>query len=370
VRAAEASDAGRLGGRVQLVGLAKQYGSGWAVRDVSLDIAAGEFVTLLGPSGSGKTTTLMMVAGLVEPSSGDILIGGRSVTPLPPARRNIGVVFQHYALFPHLTVAENIAFPLRMRGCRASEIRQKVESALELVRLSGFGERSPAQLSGGEQQRVALARAVVFNPPVLLLDEPLGALDKKLRERMQTELKSLHRKLGVTIIHVTHDQTEALALSDRLAVLRQGAIEQVGSPRELYEHPRTGFVADFLGESNFLAGHVRWVEGDVCGVETAGGILCRAESGAAWKVGQGVRMMIRPERVWIGSDADTRENGFKGRIEDVTYSGEAVRYHARLSAMDHVTALVSNDRRGAVGLEVGVLVVAGWPSQDVHLFPA
>ncbi len=365
-------DAGPTDGRVQLVRLARRYGAVWAVREITLDIAPGEFVTLLGPSGSGKTTTLMMVAGLIEPTAGDIRIGGRSVAALPPARRNLGVVFQHYALFPHLTVAENVGFALQMRGYARSEIRRRVEDALDLVRLAGFEGRYPAQLSGGEQQRVALARAVVFNPQVLLLDEPLGALDRKLRDRMQAELRSLHRTLGITVIHVTHDQTEALAMSDRVAVMNQGAVEQVGSPRELYEAPQTNFVADFLGESNFLGGTVRVVEGKVCQVETAGGLACSAAGeGASWKPGQAVRLMVRPERVALRhGGGPTPGHRYPGVIEEVTYRGDVVSYRVRLSTHDVVVAAVPNGQEGLTRLDAGVSVVAEWRTEDLHLFPA
>ena len=272
---APSTDAG-LGARIVLNDVTKYYGDVGAVLGVTLDVAPGEILTLLGSSGSGKTTTLLIVAGFHAPSSGDVWVDERDVTNLPPERRNVGIVFQHYALFPHMSVAENIAFPLRMRGLRSSDICSKVTAALELVRMSGFDTRYPSQLSGGQQQRVALARATVFQPPVLLLDEPLGALDKKLRDKMQLELKELQSKTGITMIYVTHDQTEALSLSDRIAVMHDGRIEQIGTPSDLYERPATRFVADFVGDSNFLSGIVTSRRSDKCLISTPDQLSCVA----------------------------------------------------------------------------------------------
>src|SRR5215216_3040300 len=247
---------GELGARVIFDQIEKRYGSVIAVDGVSLDIAPGEFLTLLGPSGSGKTTTLMMLAGFEIPTAGEIFVDEDPIASVPPYRRNIGMVFQNYALFPHMTVGENIAFPLQMRKMSRAEITRQTTAVLALVGLPRYEGRYTRQLSGGQQQRVAVARALVFNPRVLLMDEPLGALDKQLRESLQLELKRLHERLGVTIIYVTHDQGEALVMSDRIAVLHRGRIEQIGLPTELYERPATRFVAAFLGESNFLAGRV------------------------------------------------------------------------------------------------------------------
>ena len=243
----------RLGAPLALQAIAKRYGGVTAVDRLSLEVASGEFVSLLGPSGSGKTTTLMMIAGFIIPSSGSILLDGKNITRLPPYRRNIGMVYQNYALFPHMTVGRNVAFPLRMRGVGRDEIARRVGRALELVQLKGLSERRPTELSGGQQQRVALARALVFEPPLLLMDEPLGALDKKLRQELQSEIKRIQRETRGTVIYVTHDQEEALSLSDRVVVLNHGRIEQVGPPGELYERPRTRFVAEFLGAANFLS---------------------------------------------------------------------------------------------------------------------
>src|SRR3984957_14760723 len=263
------------GAAVILSALEKNYGNVGAVRGVSLDIRSGEFLTLLGPSGSGKTTTLLMIAGFEVPTVGDIAIDGQSVVVLPPHKRNIGMVFQNYALFPHMTVAENIGFPLKQRGVdRATRARQVAES-LDLVRLPGYQSRYPRQLSGGQQQRVALARAIVFRPRLLLMDEPLGALDKQLRESLQLEMRRLHADLSITFIYVTHDQEEALTMSDRVAVMNDGLIAQVGSPEDLYDRPCDRFVASFIGESNFFPCVVLGIEDDMV-IAESGGTMVRA----------------------------------------------------------------------------------------------
>jgi putative spermidine/putrescine transport system ATP-binding protein len=241
---------------VGLQGLTKQYGSTAVVRDVDLDIRAGEFMTFLGPSGSGKTTTLNMIAGFVAPTNGDVLVDGRSVRAVPTHRRGMGMVFQGYTLFPHLSVGDNVGFPLKQRGIAKKKRRQLVQEALGTVELDGFADRSPRELSGGQQQRVSLARAIVYRPPVLLMDEPLGALDKRLRDALQEEIRAIHRQIGTTFVYVTHDQEEALSLSDRIAVYKDGRIEQVGTPSDLYDRPATLFVARFLGESTLLRGEV------------------------------------------------------------------------------------------------------------------
>jgi putative spermidine/putrescine transport system ATP-binding protein len=239
---------------LELAGVSKRYDSLVAVDDLDLGLRTGEFLTLLGPSGSGKTTTLMMVAGLQQPDAGRITLNGVSVARLPPYRRDIGMVFQSYALFPHMTVRRNIAFPLEMRGLAKAEIARLVDEALALVKLPDHGDRLPRQLSGGQQQRVALARAMVYRPALLLMDEPLGALDKKLREQLQLEIKRVHRERGISVLYVTHDQEEALTMSDRIAVFNRGRIEQIGTPEELYDRPATRFVASFIGDTNFLSG--------------------------------------------------------------------------------------------------------------------
>ncbi|VIO67564.1 ABC transporter ATP-binding protein [Bradyrhizobium ivorense] len=354
-------------GCVQLRGLTKEYGSVRAVGDVSIDIAAGEFVTMLGPSGSGKTTVLMMIAGLVEPSAGVITIGGRDVTHVRPQHRNLGVVFQSYALFPHLTVAENIAFPLRMRRRSEGEIRRKVARMLDLVRLPNVGERAPGQLSGGQQQRVALARALVFDPPVLLLDEPLSALDKKLRENMQFEIRELHRNLGITIVNVTHDQTEALVMSDRVIIMSDGRVVQSGSPSELYESPRSSFVADFLGASNFLKGELQKApDTDGWNLVTAGGLRCRVPDAARASKGR-ARLMLRPERIVLNDPAATQEH-FEGRIAEVAYTGDLIRYRVALNDQDVIEVTLQNKLGRAREAAIGSNATVGWYLEDVHVF--
>lgn len=314
----------RLAASLSLVHLSKRYGGISAVEDFSLEVKPGEFVTLLGPSGSGKTTTLMMLAGFVNPTSGDIFIGGERVNDRPPFVRNLGIVFQNYALFPHLSVGENVAFPLRMRRLAGSVIGQKVEEALRLVHLEGFEPRRPRELSGGQQQRVALARAIVFDPAVLLMDEPLGALDRLLRDQMQTEIKRLHRELAKTVVYVTHDQEEALALSDRIAVMNRGRIEQVGAPPEIYEEPHSEFVATFLGESNIL-------EGEVVGpVDEHGypvrirGRLVHIGKGRCLAPGAKVRIIVRPERLVLLRPESPRgaEETHPVTVEEVVYQGK------------------------------------------------
>ena len=285
------------GTELELVAVSKTFGAVLAVDDVSLTVASGEFLTLLGPSGSGKTTTLMMIAGFESVTAGEILLGGRRLTRVPPYRRNLGMVFQHYALFPHMTVHDNLAFPLRTRGITRAETDRRVEEALDRVRLPGYGARFPAQLSGGQQQRVALARALVYGPPVLLMDEPLGALDKKLREQMQLEIKHIQRELRLTVIYVTHDQEEALTMSDRIAVMSQGRIVQLGPPEDLYERPADRFVADFIGESNFLEVTVRSVQGGIATALTDDGLDVALAVGDAGADGTRLTLALRPERV-------------------------------------------------------------------------
>lgn len=357
------------GGRVQLSGLTKEYGVLRVVDDVTIDIAAGEFVTVLGPSGSGKTTVLMMIAGLVEPSGGTIAIGGSDVTHLRPQHRNLGVVFQSYALFPHLTAAENIAFPLRMRRRSEAEIRRRVEEVLDLVRLPGVAQRLPGQLSGGQQQRVALARALVFDPPVLLLDEPLSALDKKLRENMQFEIRELHRNLGITVINVTHDQTEALVMSDRVIIMRDGRVVQSGSPSELYERPKSSFVADFLGTSNFLKGELDFLEAqgaDGWSLVTAGGLRCRVPESAQRSKSR-AHLMLRPERIVLNSPGATEEL-FEGRVAEIAYTGNIIRYRVALNDQDVIEVTLQNKPGHVPQAGIGSQVTVGWSLEDIHIF--
>ncbi|HTI79268.1 MAG TPA: ABC transporter ATP-binding protein [Acetobacteraceae bacterium] len=315
------------GASVVLSGVEKHFDSVGAVGGVSLDIRSGEFLTLLGPSGSGKTTTLMMIAGFETPNAGDIAIDGRSVVALPPHRRNIGMVFQNYALFPHLTVAENIGFPLKQRRVDRATRARLVAESLELVRLPGYEARYPRQLSGGQQQRVALARAIVFQPRLLLMDEPLGALDKQLRESLQFEMRRLHADLGITFIYVTHDQEEALTMSDRVAVMNEGLIAQVGTPEDLYDRPCDRFVASFIGESNFLTGTVLGREDDFLVVD-CGAAIVRAVAGNGRPYNGDVTITTRPERMHFADrlSGGTQQNRMMATVTEAVFAGERCRY--------------------------------------------
>nr|MBF0682298.1 ABC transporter ATP-binding protein [Pseudomonas sp.] len=297
------------------------------VQDFNLEVARGEFVTLLGPSGSGKTTCLMMLAGFEDVTSGEILINGRPVNSIAPYRRNIGMVFQQYALFPHMTIAENLAYPLKVRKQPRDEIRRRVEQYLALIELQSFGGRYPAQLSGGQRQRVALARALIFEPDIVLMDEPLGALDKKLREQMQFEIKRLHDQLGFTVIYVTHDQTEALTMSDRIAVFNQGVVQQCAPPDVLYERPANLFVADFIGESNKLRGTIEAVEADGVRVRLEDGGLVAALKADCSAVGQPTTVSIRPEKLTFTEQLGDAGNRIQARFVSRHYVGEYIRYH-------------------------------------------
>jgi spermidine/putrescine ABC transporter ATP-binding subunit len=322
---------GARGASVTLSAVEKHYDKVAAVRGVSLDIRSGEFLTLLGPSGSGKTTTLMMIAGFETPNAGDIAIDGRSVLAVPPYKRNIGMVFQNYALFPHLTVAENVGFALKQRGVDRAERARLVAESLERVHLPGYEHRHPRQLSGGQQQRVALARAIVFRPRLLLMDEPLGALDKQLRENLQLEMRRLHADLGITFIHVTHDQQEALTMSDRVAVMNQGVIAQVGTPEDLYDRPCERFVACFIGESNLLPATVRGTERDMVILDCAGTVM-RAVASRTPSVGDAVTVAVRPERLRWADQMDTAENRIPVTIGEWVFAGDSHRYLCQADA--------------------------------------
>jgi putative spermidine/putrescine transport system ATP-binding protein len=345
-----------------LRGVRKSYdGETLAVRDLDLDIRGGEFLTLLGPSGSGKTTTLVMVAGFETPTAGEILLDGKSLTHLPPHKRDIGMVFQNYALFPHMTVAENIAFPLRVRRMGREDVAARVNRALDMVQLGGYAARRPAQLSGGQQQRVALARALVFEPKLVLMDEPLGALDKQLREQMQLEIKHLHQRIGVTFIYVTHDQSEALTMSDRIAVFNHGAVQQLDTPSALYEEPRTSFVARFIGENNSLAGAVESVDGGYCRValDNGGRVLARAVNIA----GAGARTLVsvRPERVQLRPPPEV-ENRFEGVVRELIYCGDHTRLRLGLAGGGEVT--VKCPAAALDGLSPGAALPVGFAAGD------
>jgi putative spermidine/putrescine transport system ATP-binding protein len=340
--------------------LVKRYGDFYAVRDVSLRVADGEFLVLLGPSGCGKTTTLRMVAGFIEPTSGMVRLGGGDVTLLPPWRRNAGMVFQSYALFPHLTVAQNVAFGLEMRKLPRADIERRVEETLALVRLAGYGGRLPRQLSGGQQQRVALARALAIRPDVLLLDEPLSNLDAKLRQEVRVEIRELQRQMGLTTVMVTHDQEEALTMADRLVVMNEGSVRQVGSQRDLYERPADRFVAGFVGRSTFLDGAV-----ETAGrFRTDGGLSLACCDG---KAGRAV-LSLRPERVEIGPTARAGlDNSLPGTVEFVSYLGALIDIHVRLSPADRLVVQIAN-REGGFAPEVGQPVHVGWPASAGLVF--
>lgn len=331
-----------IGQSLSLRGITKNYERICAVHGTDLEIGAGEFVSIVGPSGSGKTTLLTMIAGFERPTTGSVLIGDVDITGLAPNRRNIGMVFQKYALFPHMTVRKNLEFPLRMRSKGArSDIGARVDAMLDMVQLTKLGHRLPHQLSGGQQQRVAVGRALVFDPPILLMDEPLGALDKKLREAMQLEIKQLQRRLGATIIYVTHDQEEALTLSDRVAVMHNGRLEQIGQPFELYANPNTAFIADFVGTINFIPGVIVGDERNHSLVRLASGAVIKAAKRAKAPVGSAVSVAARPEHMAISASPGTEQISLPGTVEAVVFSGAHRVAHVRLKAMDGLTVRVT-----------------------------
>jgi spermidine/putrescine transport system ATP-binding protein len=354
------------GGEVQLVDLVKRFGDFTAVGGINLDMPSGEFFSLLGPSGCGKTTTLRMIAGFERPSEGQILLDGADMAQTPPHKRDVNTVFQSYALFPHLLVEENVAFGLKYQKTTKQETRERVGQALELVQMSQFANRRPNQLSGGQQQRVALARALILNPKVLLLDEPLGALDAKLRKRLQIELKALQEEVGITFIYVTHDQEEALTMSDRIAVMSQGRVEQVGPPKEIYEEPATAYVADFLGVSNLM-------EAAAAGQGDAG---CRVRLGDHDLVaGQGesdtlgaCKVTIRPERVVIEPQATAGENRMPAMVDRVVYVGATLQVMLHLASGQTVQAWIPNDG-DAEPFRSGDAVTAHFPKAALRVLP-
>ena len=352
------------GASVRFENVQKSYdGETLVVKDLNLDIARGEFLTMLGPSGSGKTTTLMMVAGFEPATHGNIFLNDQPINNVPPHKRGIGMVFQNYALFPHMTVAENLSFPLKVRKIPDSEIEAKVARALEMVELPGFGNRRPAQLSGGQQQRVAVARALVFDPELILMDEPLGALDKQLREQMQYEIKHIHKNLGVTVLYVTHDQGEALTMSDRIAVFNDGVVQQLATPDELYEKPANSFVAQFIGENNRLSGTVKEIDGNLCLVELDGGGAISTKKVNVGGVGARASLSIRPERIELGPEDGVMCNNVPGWIEELIYLGDHIRVRISLSSNDEFIVKVRNaaDRRP---LKEGDEILVGWYAED------
>ncbi|UCD97556.1 MAG: ABC transporter ATP-binding protein [Chloroflexota bacterium] len=322
---------------IRLVNLAKLFGEVIALNSINLSIEDGEFFSLLGPSGCGKTTTLRLIAGLETATAGEVYLHGRPLGDTPAFKRPVNTVFQNYALFPHLSVERNVAFGLEMTGVSKEEIKTRVGEALEMVQLGNMGNRRPKQLSGGQQQRIALARALVNRPEVLLLDEPLGALDLKLRKAMQLELKQLQDEVGITFIYVTHDQEEALTMSDRIAVMDQGNILQVGPPDEIYEHPKTRFVADFIGETNFLNGKVAEIDGDEIQVKIDDQVTVRAKCSSPLSVGQSVSVVIRPEKFQL-----EKEGMIPGTVEEIIYIGTDTRYILRITDETQVTVREQN----------------------------
>lgn len=343
----------------------KSYdGETLVVKDLNLEIAKGEFITLLGPSGSGKTTCLMMLAGFEPATHGEIYLNGSPINNVPPHKREIGMVFQNYALFPHMTVKENLAFPLQVRKLPKNEIESKIDNALGMVQMSQFGGRRPAQLSGGQQQRIALARALVFEPQLVLMDEPLGALDKQLREHMQFEIKHIHENLGVTVVYVTHDQSEALTMSDRVAVFNDGVIQQLSTPDVLYEEPQNSFVAQFIGENNKLQGTVRQMKSDgLCDVEIDGGGSVEALAVNVGGEGEQTTLSLRPERVEINPEPDATPNRLEGRIIELIYLGDHIRTRMSVAGHDEFIVKVPN-KHGHEVLKKGETATVGWASQD------
>ena len=349
----------------------KSYdGETLVVKDLNLSMPKGEFLTMLGPSGSGKTTCLMMLAGFETATHGDIRIGGVSINNIPPHKRGIGMVFQNYALFPHMTVAENLAFPLEVRKIGKAEREEKVQRALDMVQMGRFGGRRPAQLSGGQQQRIALARALVFQPELVLMDEPLGALDKQLREHMQFEITRLAHELGITTVYVTHDQTEALTMSDRVAVFDDGRIQQLAPPDQLYESPQNSFVAQFIGENNTLTGVVKEIGNGKCLVQLDGGDLIDAKPVNVKNVGDRTKVSIRPERVEINKDRLSPDaHTLKAEVLEFIYMGDIFRTRLRVAGHDDFVIKTRN-APDQVRLQPGTMIDIGWLPEDCHALDA
>ena len=342
----------------------KSYdGETLVVKDLNLSIAKGEFLTMLGPSGSGKTTCLMMLAGFESATHGEIRLDGREINNIPPHKRGIGMVFQNYALFPHMTVAENLSFPLEVRKIGRSEREEKISRALDMVQMGDFAGRRPAQLSGGQQQRIALARALVFEPELVLMDEPLGALDKQLRETLQFEITRLAHQLGITVVYVTHDQTEALTMSDRVAVFDDGRIQQLATPDELYERPRNSFVAQFIGENNTLSGVVRELDQTSCVVQLDSGEEINALPVNVSTVGDRTLVSIRPERVEIDPPEGAQSHTLDAEVLEFIYMGDVFRTRLRVAGQEDFVVKTRN-RAGQVRLAPGAVVKIGWSPRD------
>ena len=334
------------------------------VKDLNLDINEGEFITMLGPSGSGKTTCLMMLAGFETPTNGEIYLDSKPISRIPPHKRGIGMVFQNYALFPHMTVYENLAFPLRVRKVSKEDTDKKIDKALSMVSLTGFENRMPGQLSGGQQQRVAVARALVFDPAVVLMDEPLGALDKNLRESMQYEIKHIHESIGVTVVYVTHDQGEALTMSNRIAVFNDGKVQQLSSPDKLYEEPVNSFVAEFIGENNRFSGQVTDVSKDKCKVKLDDGSEILANPIVVKSSGEKTIVSLRPERALINTK-EKMENNFKGKIEEVIYHGDHTRVRLNLLGNKDFILKVPNSSAN-MDIKLGNQINVSWNSFDAR----
>lgn len=343
----------------------KSYdGENLVVKNFNLDIKRGEFITMLGPSGSGKTTCLMMLAGFETVTHGEISIDRQPVNDISPQKRGIGMVFQNYALFPHMTIAENLAFPLKVRGLSNSDIRAKVKNSLDMVAMGALGNRMPAQLSGGQKQRVALARALIFEPRLVLMDEPLGALDKQLREQMQYEIKRLSKQLGITVVYVTHDQSEALTMSDRIAVFNDGVVQQLANPSDLYEKPETAFVASFIGENNRLTGTVIQREGGYCQVQVADLQIKAVATGPANITPRTITSLsIRPERVFLDPAQGQCDNRLPARIQELIYHGDHLRLRLNIAGQDDFIVKVVNGVNHTRPTP-GAMVTVGWRAED------
>ena len=349
---------------VRFVDIQKSYdGEALVVKNLNLDVAKGEFLTMLGPSGSGKTTCLMMLAGFEPATHGEIYLNENPINRVPPHKRGIGMVFQNYALFPHMTVAENLAFPLEVRHMDKSEREQRVNRALDMVQLGAFGDRRPAQLSGGQAQRVAVARSLVFDPDLVLMDEPLGALDKNLREQMQYEIKHIHENLGLTVVYVTHDQSEALTMSNRIAVFDDGIIQQCDPPPVLYEEPNNAFVAGFIGENNRFVGKVTEDDGDTVKVEIEAGAIVAAKKVNVEGVGSRSTLSLRPERVTVNPEAGSLPNIFSGKAEELIYLGDHIRTRFTVLGHDDFIVKIPNSAVHA-HLKEGDTVNIGWNAED------
>ncbi len=363
-------DSGTNDGFVVFDRVQKSYdGETLVVKDLNLSIGKGEFLTMLGPSGSGKTTCLMMLAGFETATHGDILLDGKPINNISPHKRGIGMVFQNYALFPHMTIAENLSFPLEVRKMGKSEREAKVKRALDMVQMGEFGGRRPAQLSGGQQQRVALSRALVFEPDLVLMDEPLGALDKQLREHMQFEIKHIADNLGITVVYVTHDQTEALTMSDRVAVFEDGRIQQLDPPDVLYEEPRNSFVAQFIGENNTLEGVIQEIKGDIALVKLDDGSLIDAKPVNVSAAGERTTVSIRPERVEINPNLGPNSHSIKADVLEFIYMGDVFRTRLRVAGNDNFIVKTRN-RADQERLEPGTTVDIGWLPQDCRALDA